>query len=216
MYTPHKQRQMLYLTENSEGLICRENSWCNCNLIFWNAWPKYGRVASLESDITAKKMDPHKSRHFSICWIMEQLYAIATHDINLPILLARAGCYTRSIIFKRLVWFLLYRAKYDVNDEISPSRKNLYEDAWNNNNRFIVLKVQSRTESRNGSRYGKWECWCFPYVVLILLGSGICHTPHQAYKCGTRPVFLDRSGRRTVAHTRPAVPKMPRTPSAFS
>ena len=49
---------------------------------------------------------------------------------------------------------------------------------------------------------------------VIFLRSGICHMPHQALKYGTRP-FLGGSGRKTVANTRPVVPKMPRAPSAF-
>ena len=35
---------------------------------------------------------------------------------------------------------------------------------------------------------------------------GICCSPHLTGKCGTRP-FLGGSGRRAVAHTRPAFPK---------
>ena len=48
--------------------------------------------------------------------------------------------------------------------------KNLYEHVWNNNNRFIVLKVQSGIESTHGSRYVKMGAY-FPYVFLILLRS---------------------------------------------
>ena len=44
--------------------------------------------------------------------------------------------------------------------------------------------------------------------------AGICHTSHQAYKCGTRP-FLVGSGRRAEAHMRPAVTKIPRALLAF-
>ena len=42
---------------------------------------------------------------------------------------------------------------------------------------------------------GRWMCW-----------GGICSMPHRTWKCGTRP-FLDRSGRRAVAHTHLVFPK---------
>ena len=41
---------------------------------------------------------------------------------------------------------------------------------------------------------------------LLSLDCGICCTPHLTSICGTRP-FFGGSGRRAVAHTRPAFPK---------
>ena len=41
------------------------------------------------------------------------------------------------------------------------------------------------------------------YVKLSRKKWGICCTPHLTGKCGTRP-FFGGSGRRAVAHTRPA------------
>ncbi len=62
---------------------------------------------------------------------------------------------------------VLYRAKYDINDEISPIGKTY------TNMHGITITGISRIESTHGGQYGKWER----------------NTPHQAYKCGTRPLF---------------------------
>ena len=43
---------------------------------------------------------------------------------------------------------------------------------------------------------------------------GICLSAHRLDECGTKP-FLCGYGRRAVAQTRPATPKMSRAPSAF-
>ena len=78
---------------------------------------------------------------------------------------------------------MLYRAKYDINDEISPSGKT-YTNT--HNNRFIT-KGTSRIESTHSSQYGKWDRMYFLYVFLILLCSFLSL---YEYNVGTRPYGL--------------------------
>ena len=56
--------------------------------------------------------------------------------------------------------------------------------------------------------------WYHMWLYHVDWWTGVCYTPHQAYKCGTRP-FLGGSSHRAIAQMCPAVPKMPQALSAF-
>ena len=80
---------------------------------------------------------------------------------------------------------------------------------WGNRVIFGGKSIYNReTVSRQEHRISEYRKRYDPTIVLasVIRSGGICNSPHLTSKCGTRP-FLGGTGRRAVAHTRPAFSK---------